>query len=360
MTSGESSAFRRQPGWNSVISMSVQDRAVSRPQHVVSRVRALVPGLVIAGSGTSIAFGVTTVLPAVSALTAAVVLGVLVGQFLPEASREGLGWGTKKFLRLGVVLLGLQLGLGEVFGLGLGTVAAVVVTVVLAFLGTLALGRAVGVSRGLGLMVATGFSICGASAIAAMDSVTDTDKEDVATGITLVTLYGSAAIALVPLIGTALGMQSEALGAWAGLSVHEVAQVVAAASPAGAAAVAVAVVVKLTRVVLLAPMVAGVSLVERRRRGTASGRRPPLIPLFVVGFLATMALRSTGIVPDPVLSVTKIITTLLFAAALFGLGSSVRLGALLRTGRRGLVLGAISTVLVGLVGLGVLVLTGTA
>jgi uncharacterized integral membrane protein (TIGR00698 family) len=183
----------------------------------------------------------------------------------------------------------------------------------------------VGVSRGLGLMVATGFSICGASAIAAMDTVTETEREDVATGVTLVTLYGSAAIALVPLIAGTTGLPPERLGAWAGLSVHEVAQVVAAASPARATAVGIAVVVKLTRVVMLAPIVAGVGIRERRRRGTAgTGRRPPLVPLFVLGFLATMLLRSTGAVPPAVLSAAQLGTTLLFAVALFGLGSGVR------------------------------------
>jgi uncharacterized membrane protein YadS len=136
-----------------------------------------------------------------------------------------------------------------------------------------------------------------------------------------------------------------------------VAQVVAAASPAGAAAVAVAVVVKLTRVVLLAPIVAGVSLVERRRRGTTTGKRPPIIPLFVVGFLATMALRSGGVVPATGLAIAQVVTTLLFAAALFGLGGGVRVGDLLRNGRRGLALGAVSTVLVALVGLSALAVT---
>ncbi|GAB3561722.1 putative sulfate exporter family transporter [Amycolatopsis endophytica] len=314
--------------------------------------------MLVTAVGTAVAFGFGKLVPAVSALTVAVVLGVVVGGLLPQRTRAGLAWATKKFLRWGVVLLGLQLGLGEIAGLGPGTVVAVVVTVLVAFFGTLAFGRLFGVSRGLGLMVATGFSICGASAIAAMDSVTGTDKEDVATGVTLVTLYGSAAIALVPLAGHALGLGPEHLGAWAGLSVHEVAQVVAAASPAGAAAVAIAVVVKLTRVVLLAPMVAGVSIVRRRRHGAGAGKRPPLVPLFVLGFLVMMVMRSSGVVPRAVLSAGSVTTTLLFAAALFGLGSNVRVGALLRTGRRGLVLGAVSTVLVALAGLGALAATG--
>src|SRR5690606_9023280 len=104
--------------------------------------------------------------------------------------------------------------------------------------------------------------------------------------------------------------------------VHEVAQVVAAASPAGAAALSVAVVVKLTRVVLLAPLIAGYSVLHRRRAGVdASGRRPPLVPLFVLGFLAMIAVRSTGLLPGAVLSVAQVLTTLLLAGALFGLGT---------------------------------------
>ena len=319
--------------------------------------RSTWPGLAVVAIGTAAALAVNRLVPGLSALTVAVVLGVLVGGALPAGTEDGVRWATRRCLRAGVVLLGLQLGVSAVVDLGLAAVLAVLATVVLAFGGTLLLGRVLGVSRGLGLMVATGFSICGAAAIAAMDSVTRTDKRDVATGITLVTLYGTVAIGLVPLIGGAVGMSDEHLGAWSGLAVHEVAQVVAAASPAGAAAVAVAVVVKLTRVLLLAPLVAAVSVAERRA-DDGTGTRPPLVPLFVVGFLAMIAVRSTGLVPEEVLSVARVATTVLLAAALFALGTAVRPGALLRTGRRGLVLGALSTLLVAGVGYGALLVTG--
>jgi uncharacterized integral membrane protein (TIGR00698 family) len=340
----------------SVVGRTRSDRPVR--ERLQSGARELAPGLAVTAIGTALALAVNRLVPPLSALTVAVVLGVVVGSALPAATGEGLRWAMRRCLRLGVVLLGLQLGLASVLDLGAGTLVAVALTVALAFGGTLLLGRLVGVSRGLGLMVATGFSICGAAAIAAMDSVTRTDKRDVATGVALVTLYGSAAIALVPLVGRGLGLSDELLGAWAGLAVHEVAQVVAAASPAGAAAVSVAVVVKLSRVLLLAPMVAGVGLLARRDGADDGGRRPPLVPLFVLGFLAMIALRSTGVVPAPVLSVAEVVTTVLLAAALFALGTAVRPGVLLRTGRRGLVLGALSTVLVALVAGGALALVG--
>jgi uncharacterized integral membrane protein (TIGR00698 family) len=315
------------------------------------------PGLATAAVATAAALAVNAAVPPLSALTVAVVLGVAVGSALPAAADRGLAWTAKKLLRMGVVLLGLQLGVESVLGLGAGTVLAVAMTVVLAFAGTLALGRLLRVGPGLSLMVATGFSICGAAAIAAMGSVSRTEREDVATGVTLVTLYGTAAIAVVPLIGRGAGMTDAQLGEWAGLSVHEVAQVIAAASPAGAAAIGVAVVVKLTRVLLLAPMVAGVSVWQRRSGGSA-GVRPPLVPFFVVGFLVMVAVRSTGAVPAGLLSIASTATTVLFAAALFGLGTAVRLQALVRTGRRGLVLGALATVLVGGVALAALATTG--
>ncbi len=308
----------------------------------------VLPGVGLTALGVAIAYLVNLALPAVNALTVAVVLGVVANHlpFVPTTTRVGLTWATRKLLRIGVVLLGLQLALPQLVGLGAGTLLAVVSTVAVAFLGTVAIGRLLGVSRGLGMMVATGFSICGASAIAAMESVVEPDDEDVATGVALVTLYGGLAIAAVPLVGGWLGLHGTSLGTWAGLSVHEVAQVVAAASPAGAGGVATAIVVKLSRVVLLAPMVALVGVTQRKRHTAAGGKRPPIVPLFVLGFLATIVVRSTGIVPHAVLNGANTLTTLLLAGALFGLGTAVKIPILIRTGGRAILLGLCSTVLV--------------
>lgn len=308
----------------------------------------MVPAVAVTAGAVGAAYLVNLVVPVVSALTAAVVLGVVVGStsVLTDATRAVIARVTKKLLRVGVVLLGLQLALPAVLKLGPGVVVAVVVTVAVTFLGTVWFGRLLGVPRGLSLLVGTGFAICGASAVAAMEDVVEREDSDVATAIALVTCYGSLAIVAVPLIGQWVGLDALGIGSWAGLSVHEVAQVVAAATPVGAAAVSLAVLVKLSRVVLLAPMVMLVGLHERRRRVT-TGPRPPLVPMFVLGFLAAAVVRSTGVVPDLVLDGAKVLCTLLLAGALFGLGCGVRVGRLLRTGGRALLLGFVSTLLVG-------------
>lgn len=327
---------------------------------LADRTKPLVPGLAITALGVALAYLTSVAIPVVSALTAAVILGVIVGStpVLSESTRKVIAKLTKRLLRAGVVLLGLQLALPAVLELGPGVLLAVVLTVGITFLGTIGIGKLIGVPRGLAMLVATGFSICGASAIAAMEDVVEREDSDVATAVALVTFYGGLAIAAVPLLGGWFGLAGKDLGSWAGLSVHEVAQVVAAATPAGAAALAVAVVVKLSRVVLLAPMVAAVSVHERRRRPAVEGKRAPMVPLFVLGFLAMVALRSTGIVPTAALDVAKVVCTLLLAAALFGLGCAVRIGKLVKTGGRALLLGLLSTLLIGVTSFAALALLG--
>ncbi|MFC4079092.1 YeiH family protein [Amycolatopsis samaneae] len=317
-----------------------------------TRPRTVLPGLGVTAAGVAVAYLISSALPVLGALTVAVVLGVLTGSLpvLTDELRQAIGRVTKRLLRAGVVLLGLQLALPAVLSLGPGTLLAVVLTVGVTFAGTLGIGKLIRVPRGLAMLVATGFSICGASAIAAMEGVVERKDSDVATAVALVTCYGSIAIAAVPLLGNALGLEGIRLGTWAGISVHEVAQVVAAATPAGAGAVAIAIVVKLSRVVLLAPMVALVSVAENRKRTRPDGARAPLVPLFVLGFLAMVVVRSTGILPGAVLDVAKIASTLLLAGALFGLGCAVRIGVLIRTGGRALLLGLLSTLLVATTG----------
>ncbi|HEU5107833.1 MAG TPA: putative sulfate exporter family transporter, partial [Micromonosporaceae bacterium] len=97
---------------------------------------------------------------------------------------------------------------------------------------------------------------------------------------------------------------------------------------------------------------------ERRAHDGPEGARPPLVPLFVLGFLAAAAVRTTGLLPDAALGLARTVTTVLLAGALFGLGSSVRLRALLSTGPRALLLGLLSTLLVGGTALGALLLLG--
>lgn len=320
------------------------------------------PGLAVAAAAAALAWLVHLALPVVPLLTLAVAAGIVAGQVpwmrprLDGPLHPGLAFSARTLLRAGIVLLGLKLGLGDIAALGWVTVLTTVGVVVLTFGGTWWLGRALGLPGREPLLVASGFAICGASAIGAMGAAVRARHEEQAVPVALVTLCGTLAIAVLPALWHPLGLTAPEFGHWVGAGVHDVGQVVATAQVAGASALAVAVVVKLTRVLLLAPMVAIAAGVERRRATDATGPRPAIVPAFVVGFLAAVLLRTFVPLPEALLAGADLVQTTLLAMALFALGASIRVGALLRTGWRALVVGLSSWTLVAVLAYGAVLL----
>lgn len=316
--------------------------------------RTYSPGLLFISAVTYAGFVLHWNFESISPLVASLVLGVLIGNIIsvPRTFAPGQKFAAKKVLRFGIVLLGTQLALKQVVDLGGRELIVVVGVVALTFLGTLWLGPRLGVSKSLSLLIATGFSICGASAVAAMEGVVDADEEEVTYAIALVTLCGSLAIVLLPLLRNVLGLSDPQLfGSWVGASVHDVAQVIATSSTGGETAVHAATVVKLSRVVLLAPLVAIVSiwvrrsssgLVAKAKAKKTATKHVSVVPLFVIGFLVMIAVRTTGVIPDNWLTMLKTIEQICLASALVGLGSDVRIARLLKVGGRPLLLALIS------------------
>ena len=316
--------------------------------------RKYLPGLLLCCAGAAAAVAANRALPEVSALLVAILLGaVLSNATTPRESwAPGVAFTGKRLLRAGIVLLGLQLVLGDIVALGAGMVLVVVAVVGLGIAGALLVGRLLGLGGKLTLLIGSGFSICGAAAVAGVDSMIDADERDLATAIALVVLFGTGMIPLVPLLAGLLGMGQHAAGQWAGASVHEVAQVVAAGSAMGPEALKVALVVKLARVLMLAPLTLAIGWWLRRRHAAAPGQhgsRPPLVPGFVLGFLLMVALASTRLLPHQLLAVAKLVQTTLLAAAMFALGMGVRIRSLAQVGPRPFVLGAVTTVWVAAV-----------
>jgi uncharacterized integral membrane protein (TIGR00698 family) len=322
----------------------------------------LLPGLALVAIAVAASFAVARFVD-VSPLVLGVVFGMIAANtgVLRPVLAPGVAFAAKRLLRAGIVLLGLRLSFDEVRDLGIAGLIAVVVVVVLSFAGIQVLARLLGLSSGFGLLVATGYSICGASAIAAMEPLSDADEEETAYAIGLVALCGSLSILVLPFLGNLMELSDVTFGTWAGAGVHDVGQVTATASAYSEAALAPATLVKLTRVMLLAPMVLGVGLVVRRR--LASARTEPsspgdeaaddpeapsvtIVPLFVVGFLAAIALRATGWLSDDQLSTAKRFEQVFLTAGMFGLGAGVHIARLRRLGGRPLALGLVSWVFV--------------
>jgi len=318
----------------------------------------LIPGLAVAGAAAALACVVPFALHGASPLIVALLLGMVVANVGINLSRlsPGLAIAARPLLRLGIVLLGLKVSIDAVVSLGVATVVAIALCTILTFLATLGIGRLLGLHVRRSLLMAAGVSICGASAVAAMDSVVKGEDEDVTAAVAAVSLLGLICVFLLPALQAPLGLTDAQLGLWAGLSVHEVAQVVATAAVPGVAALTVAVPIKLGRVLLLAPILAATSMALRRSSiEAADGQKsthPPLVPLFVIGFAAMVVLTSLVDLPAPVLATAEIIQVIAMSAAMFAIGASVSVAKLFRSSGRLLALGGISTVLLLGLGLG--------
>ncbi len=311
------------------------------------------PGLALAGGAVAIALGLGARFDELPPLVLCVALGVVVANAarLPAAATPGLNLAAGPLLKAGVVLLGFDLVFPDILALGARALAVVIAVVAITFVGTQWLGRRLGLSANLSLLVATGFSICGVSAIAAANGVVDADEDEVTFAVALVTLCGTLAIVTLPSLRGPLGLDAEQYGAWVGASVHDVAQVVATSSTAGGVALATAIVVKLTRVMLLAPLVALIAL-RQARTGAARGSRVTAVPPFIVLFIGTVALASLGVLPDGWVDRIDQLRTVLLGLALFALGTRVRVARLARIGIRPLLLGLASWALIAVVSYG--------
>lgn len=334
---------------NTEVAVVEKDVTANRA-HPRIAVSALVPGLSMVTIATAISMTVNYFLPTISPLLVAIILGAVLTNVvrIPERIQPGLQFSAKRLLRIGVALLGLQLVLRNIIDLGWDMIIVVVAIVSLGITGTMFAGKLLGIGWTQRLLIACGFSICGAAAVAAVDGVIDADEQEVVAGVALVILFGTLMIPVVPLLSHAFGLSDERAGLWAGGSIHEVAQVVAAGSAIGGAALGVAVVVKLARVLMLAPVTLILGVRQRNRLGAnAEVKRPPLIPLFVVAFLACVALRSSGLLPHVILDNAETTQTILLTAAMFALGCGVRATTLVKVGARPLILAVLSTVWVG-------------
>lgn len=301
--------------------------------------RRALPPLFAAGA----ALAVSQAVPLLGPLLVAMAMGVVVAntpRLGSAVTRDAATW-NRRMLRAGVVLLGLKISVSDLVGLGGGGIVVVVLTVTTTFALTEVAGWALKVPRPLATLIAAGFAICGAAAIAALGSSIRAKAQDVALAVALVTIFGTAMIAIVPALAQPFGLTDEQSAVWAGASIHEVAQVIAAASliPGEAAMLAVAITVKLGRVTLLAPTHA----VATRLCQEELGGRATVVPLFLVGFAACVALRSSGVLSATMLDAASALTTVLLSAAMFGLGTGIVARNLWPVQLRAVVLAGVST-----------------
>jgi uncharacterized integral membrane protein (TIGR00698 family) len=328
----------------------------------MERTRLWAPGVALATLITLVALALGRIqemlfdFAALEPLVLALLIGLAVrAAWTPRAVfLPGIGISAKQLLEFAIVLLGASLNLAAIVDAGMQLLAAVLISVSVTLVAGIVLGRAAGLGPRLAILVAVGNAICGNSAIAAVAPVIRARKQEVASAIALTAVLGVGVVLALPLLVGVFDLTDERYGVVAGLTVYAVPQVLAATIPVSAEAGQIASLVKLTRVLLLGPVVALFAMLYRNRdeEGASSASRRSLgtfLPWFVIGFAAMSLLRTASLLPDQVAEVAREASKLLTSVAMAGLGMSVDLRSIRASGMRvGLVVIALTILLVAM------------
>jgi uncharacterized integral membrane protein (TIGR00698 family) len=353
---------------NLALSLDPAQTVPSEPQAARGgAILAILPGLLLASAVAMSGYllrslpGMTTFSPMILAILLGTAFHNLVGT--PAIARPGVIFSQRRLLRIAIILLGLQLTISQVIevgGRGIGIIAA---TLAATFAFTVWIGKLLGVDRKLTQLIAAGTSICGASAVIATNTVTEAPDEDVAYAVACVTVFGSVAMFSYPLLPGLLHLDPHAFGLWSGASIHEIAQVVAASFQDGQKAGEFGTIAKLSRVMLLAPVVITLGSIAAWRAAkndpaaVASSARPPL-PWFVLGFVALVVLNSLITLPAADKIWIVAVTTFLLSVALAAMGLETDLRKLTARGIRPALLGALAFIFIASFSLSLIKLIG--
>jgi uncharacterized integral membrane protein (TIGR00698 family) len=223
-------------------------------------------------------------------------------RWLPASTEPGLRLAQQRILRLGIILLGARLSLVDIASIGIGALGLVVLCMAAVFVLVVLGGHAARLPHRLVLLIGVGTAVCGNSAIIATAPVVKAEEREVTFAVATITLFGTLAIFLYPLMGSALQLNDAKFGIWSGVAINDTSQVVAASAAYSTEARDVATVVKLARNTLMAPLILLIALWWSRAAGAAvDGARARegalrAFPMFVLGFLAMASLRTVGLI----------------------------------------------------------------
>jgi uncharacterized integral membrane protein (TIGR00698 family) len=308
-------------------------------------VRSLLPGILLC-LGLALAaqqLATAPVLHILGSLTLALVLGIALRALagpLPW-SDAGSRLCARPVLRLGVFLMGARLDFALVAKVGPRVLLLDALLICAGLVGIAWLARLLAVPARLATLLAVGTSICGASAVVAAGSVTGAGEDEVTLAVALCGILGTVGVLFYVLVGPHLPLTVTQLAILCGSTLHEVAQVIAAAFTWGSASGDLGTLVKLARVVLLAPALLVLGLVTEGRGVRYSLKHPP-IPWFVLGFLALGILGSLGGLPGGSRAVLSASSIFLMTCAMAAMGLHTQVAMLRRAGLRVLYAGLLA------------------
>ena len=270
------------------------------------------------------------------------VIGIVLGIFyantlrneLPKEWNPGIVFSAKKILRFAIVFYGFRITFQQISNVGMEGFMVSLIMLVSTFL----IGSYTGVKwfkldRDTSILNASGASVCGAAAVLATEPVLKAEAHKPAIAVSMVVLFGTIAMFLYPALYSSgmLDMSSREFGIYVGGTIHEVAQVVAVGvgiDGADSEAATAAVIVKMTRVMMIAPglILLGLYLSFKARKESGnSGAIKLVIPWFALYFVGMSGVNSLGILPLNIVDWINEVDTFLLTIAMTALGMETRM-----------------------------------
>jgi uncharacterized integral membrane protein (TIGR00698 family) len=303
---------------------------LKKPNHV--------SGIALALALAAVSYWLATLpgLKVVGALTVALIIGILwrATAGLPAVAVPGTKFTARTVLRAGIVLMGARLDFALVAQAGPKVLLLDVVMITLGIAGIFWIGKRLGVDARLATLVAVGTSICGASAVAAAAPVAKADEDQTTLAVALMGILGTIGVLIYVFVGPFLGLSEMQLAVLSGSTLHEVAQVMAAAFTWGTATGDMGTLVKLTRVVLLAPALLVLGLVMGSGNGLSFSWKEPPIPWFVIGFLVVGIIGSVGLIPVVAKTWLSSASVFLMVMAMAAMGLNTQLSMIKQAGMK--------------------------
>lgn len=249
--------------------------------------------------------------------------------------KAGIEFTARTVMRIGIALLGMRITLQQITALGWQPIVLVISLIIITISASVIVAKMIGFQRLFGMLTGGATAICGASAALALSvALPHHPQKEKATLFTVIGVSALSTIAMIvyPMIAQSLALSPQHAGIFLGATIHDVAQVVGAGYSMSSETGDTATVVKLMRVAMLLPVIICAAMITRMQGINVTGKRPPLLPWFAVGFLILAALNSTGWVPVVVQTGTNELSRWCLIIAISALGMKTQFRELASVG----------------------------
>jgi uncharacterized integral membrane protein (TIGR00698 family) len=281
----------------------------------------------------------------IGSVATAIILGIIIGNLikLKAGFDKGIAFSEKHILSFAIALLGVNLNFTILSKLGYKSIILIVVAITLTLFISVLVSKLLKFDTKFGLLIGIGNGICGSSAIAATEKIIGVKKEEVGLSVAIVNFLGTIGIFLLPLIATMFLKLSDINGGiLIGNTLQAVGQVVAAGFSINDLAGQTATIVKMTRILMLFPIVLILILIfSKNKKETDKKTKLPAIPIFIIGFILFSLIPTFEILPQNIIKIISKLSHYALIIAMAGIGLKITFQSIMNDGKSALLVGTI-------------------